>query len=236
MVKNLPAMQDIQPAIYPLCVKTLCCYTCTKSCPTLRDSFNPWVRKIPWRRKWKPTSAFLPGEANGQRSLMGYSPWGLRGGTTEPLSLSKMVYKDMNSESAGLYKKGELTEKLALQQLIKTTIIIESEVRTLFHPTTIVEPNRRMTFSFCLTRRQPVRDCHDTANESHYTSKCNHSRRLFLLYPASFSSLGGKKKLFLLCCAGLACGLPQLQISTCNSLLIIKKPNFALEITVSLFF
>jgi len=25
-----------------------------------RDRFNPWVRKIPWRRKWKPTPVFLP--------------------------------------------------------------------------------------------------------------------------------------------------------------------------------
>ena len=34
------------------------------------------VRKIPWNRKWQPTSVFLPGESHGQRSLMGYSPQG----------------------------------------------------------------------------------------------------------------------------------------------------------------
>ena len=38
--------------------------------------FRPWVGKIPWRRKWQPTPVFLPGESHGQRSLMGYSPWG----------------------------------------------------------------------------------------------------------------------------------------------------------------
>ena len=38
--------------------------------------FDPWVRKIPWRRAWKPTPGFLPGEYPGQRSLKGYSPWG----------------------------------------------------------------------------------------------------------------------------------------------------------------
>ena len=32
--------------------------------------------KIPWRRKWQPTPAFLPGESHGQRSLVGHSPWG----------------------------------------------------------------------------------------------------------------------------------------------------------------
>ena len=25
-----------------------------------RPGFNPWVRKIPWRRKWQPTPVFLP--------------------------------------------------------------------------------------------------------------------------------------------------------------------------------
>ena len=38
-----------------------------------RPGFNPWVRKIPWRRKWQPTPVFLPGESHGQRSLVGYS-------------------------------------------------------------------------------------------------------------------------------------------------------------------
>ena len=50
MVKNLPAVQETR--------------------------FDPWVRKIPWRRKWQLTPSFLPGESHGQRSLVGYSPWG----------------------------------------------------------------------------------------------------------------------------------------------------------------
>ena len=41
-----------------------------------RRRFNPWVRKIPWRRKWQPTPVFLPGKSHGQRSLADYSPWG----------------------------------------------------------------------------------------------------------------------------------------------------------------
>ena len=39
-----------------------------------RPGFDPWVRKIPWRRKWQPTPVFLPGESHGWRSLVGYSP------------------------------------------------------------------------------------------------------------------------------------------------------------------
>ena len=53
MVKNPLAMQELQ-----------------------ESGFDPWVRKIPWRRAWQSTPVFLPGESHGQRSLAGYSPWG----------------------------------------------------------------------------------------------------------------------------------------------------------------
>ena len=39
-----------------------------------RHGFNTWVGKIPWRRKWQPTSVLLSGEFHGQKSLAGYSP------------------------------------------------------------------------------------------------------------------------------------------------------------------
>ena len=38
-----------------------------------RPRFHPWVRKIPWRRKWQPTLVFLPEKFHGERSLAGYS-------------------------------------------------------------------------------------------------------------------------------------------------------------------
>ena len=38
--------------------------------------FGPWVRKIPWNRKWQPIPAFLSGAFHGQKSLASYSPWG----------------------------------------------------------------------------------------------------------------------------------------------------------------
>ena len=43
-----------------------------------RCGFDLWVGKIPWRRKWQPTPVFLLGESHGQRSLVGYSPWGCK--------------------------------------------------------------------------------------------------------------------------------------------------------------
>ena len=39
-----------------------------------RHEFDPWVRKILWRRVWQPTAVFLPGEFHEQKSLAGYSP------------------------------------------------------------------------------------------------------------------------------------------------------------------
>ena len=41
-----------------------------------RCRFDPWVTKIPWRRKCQHTPVFLPGKSHGQRSLAGYSSWG----------------------------------------------------------------------------------------------------------------------------------------------------------------
>ena len=43
-----------------------------------RYEFNPWFGKIPWRRTWKPTPVFLPGESHGQRSLVVCSLFGLK--------------------------------------------------------------------------------------------------------------------------------------------------------------
>ena len=48
------------------------------TCQCRRCRFNPWVGKIPWRREWQPTPVFLPGECHGQRSMVGYSPWGYK--------------------------------------------------------------------------------------------------------------------------------------------------------------
>ena len=54
-----------------------------------RSRLDPWVRKIPWRRKWQPTAVFLLGESHGQSSLEGYSSWGRKElDSTKGLTLS----------------------------------------------------------------------------------------------------------------------------------------------------
>ena len=47
-------------------------------CQSRRPGFNPWVGWIPQRRKWQPTTVFLPGESHGQTSPASHSPWGLK--------------------------------------------------------------------------------------------------------------------------------------------------------------
>ena len=54
-----------------------------------RPGFDPWVKKITWRREWLPTPVFLPGEFHGQRRLASHSPWGCKeSDTTKWLTLS----------------------------------------------------------------------------------------------------------------------------------------------------
>ena len=62
------------------------CLQCRK-CRWLQ--FDPWIRKIAWRREWQPTPVFLPGKSHAQRSVVGYSPWGCKeSDATERLTLS----------------------------------------------------------------------------------------------------------------------------------------------------
>ena len=44
-------------------------------CRYRRCEFDPWVRKIPWRRKWQPTPVFLSGKFRGQKNLGRYNLW-----------------------------------------------------------------------------------------------------------------------------------------------------------------
>ena len=73
-------------------------------------SFNPWVGKIPWRRKWQPTPVFLPGKSHEQRSLADYNPWGCKRvrhslvtkTTTQSLWVRSWVWLTWSSDSGAL--------------------------------------------------------------------------------------------------------------------------------------
>ena len=52
----------------------------------------PGLGRSPGGGEWQLTPVFLPGESQGQRSLAGYSPWGLKeSDTTEKFTLSILL-------------------------------------------------------------------------------------------------------------------------------------------------
>ena len=59
--------------------------------------FYPRVRKVPWSRKWQPTPVFWPGKFHGQRSLVGYSPWGCKESDT-PERLNACAHTDKKTD------------------------------------------------------------------------------------------------------------------------------------------
>ena len=67
MVKNLPAVQEIWVQI-------------------------SWVGKIPWRRKWQPTLALLPGEFHGQTGMVSTVHGVTESDTTERLTFFPSIY------------------------------------------------------------------------------------------------------------------------------------------------
>ena len=63
-----------------------------------RLGFNPWIRKIPWRRKWQPTPVFLPGKPHEQRSLVGYSPWSCKRVRQDLVTRQQQLYNRKGPE------------------------------------------------------------------------------------------------------------------------------------------
>ena len=58
--------------------------------------WETWVQTLGqedlWRREWQPTPVLLPGKSDGQRSLLGCSPWGHKElDTTERLTHTQLL-------------------------------------------------------------------------------------------------------------------------------------------------
>ena len=54
----------------------------------------------PQRRKWQPTPVFLPGKSHGQRSLVGYSPWGCKeSDTTERVGIHTHTHTNTHTHT-----------------------------------------------------------------------------------------------------------------------------------------
>ena len=85
-----------------------------------RDSSSiPGSGRFPWRRAWQPTPVFLPGESHGQRSLVGYSPWGCckESDSTDATEHTALLLEE---ESGGLPFKGIRDSNYILNKLSTT--------------------------------------------------------------------------------------------------------------------
>ena len=78
------------------------------------------VGKIPWRSVWQLTPVFLPGESHGQRSLVGYSPWGRRVGHGW-INLAQMPARILHCFLT-LYPSYYITEPLVVPLLMRVRL------------------------------------------------------------------------------------------------------------------
>ena len=65
ILSNLPGDFNASSSLSPI----LALSGKESACQCRRCSFDPWVGKMPWRRKWLPIPVFLPEKSHGQRSL-----------------------------------------------------------------------------------------------------------------------------------------------------------------------
>ena len=64
----------------------------------------------PWRRKWQPTPVFLLGESHGQKSLVGYNPWGCK-----ELDMTEQLTHTLYNYLPWLYHLDSVRSDLALE-------------------------------------------------------------------------------------------------------------------------
>ena len=67
------------------------------TCQCRRFKFDPWVRKIPWKRKCPLIPVFLPWKFHGQRNPAGYSPWSHKETDTTDWATHAHTYIDLIS-------------------------------------------------------------------------------------------------------------------------------------------
>ena len=100
-----------------------------------------WVQTLGWgdsprEGKWQPTPVFLPGKPHGQRSLVGYSPWGHKeSDKTEQLShqASKQGMRSPQIHSLKTHKyyvyplNASLFQKAEVSPIFKPLIILSAK-------------------------------------------------------------------------------------------------------------
>ena len=83
-----------------VCLRTSLVAQTVKRLSTKRETrVRSLGREDHWRRKWQSTPVLLPGKSQGQRSLVGYSPWGRKeSDTAEWLHFHKTILFLLNCE------------------------------------------------------------------------------------------------------------------------------------------
>ena len=87
-------------------------------------SMDPWVRKIPCKRKWQPTPVLLPGKSHGGRILVDYSPC-----SQEELDMTEQLHFHFMLKMKNLIvmdvqiKPQEKNDKVSMYTVLKTTVI-----------------------------------------------------------------------------------------------------------------
>ena len=89
------------------------------TCQCRRRGFNPWVGKIPWRRKWQPTPVSLTRKCNGQRSLAGCSPWSYK---RVGLDLATKQQQNVEIQNTNQLKLNQIRNKRSKEKYYKNLI------------------------------------------------------------------------------------------------------------------
>ena len=86
--------------------------------------FDPWVGKIPWRRKWQSTPVLLPGKSHEQRSLVGYSLWVAKSQTC--LTDFTLGFPGGSDSKAPVYNAGDRVQALGWEDPLEKEMAIHS--------------------------------------------------------------------------------------------------------------
>ena len=86
------------------------------TCQCRRCGFDPWVSKVPWRRKWQPTVVFLPEKCHRQRRLVGYSLWGCK------------ESEQLNNKKTNILNNSNLRPSLKKIMLMWPTVLVSNKL------------------------------------------------------------------------------------------------------------
>ena len=92
-----------------------------------RSGFDPWVRKIPWRRERLSTPVLVPGVVRGQKSLAGYIPWGHK-----ESDMTEQLKQGLRWGGNGeLWFNGNIVLVLKVEDILETSVNLSNTTKHL---------------------------------------------------------------------------------------------------------